>query len=323
MSEILRFAAIGECMIELRDQKETEIAFGGDTYNTTAYLARLGKSRGIEANYVTALGDDPYSTGMLDTWQNEGVRTDLVRVLPGRLPGLYSIRTDEAGERSFYYWRERAAARELWQGGDWKALAEKLKTFDLLYLSGITLSIYDAESRDRLAVALTEAREAGAVVAFDGNYRPQGWPDIETAREVMSRFLRLSDIALPTFDDEQALFGDEDVSACAARLAEYGVGEMAIKLGPAGCLLSVQGRQVFVPTEAVSDVVDTTAAGDSFNAAYLASRLIGAPQISAAQVANRLAGSVIQYPGAIIPIDAMPNILPTITPPKKPELREI
>jgi 2-dehydro-3-deoxygluconokinase len=323
MTENTRFAAIGECMIELRDQEKTEVAFGGDTYNTTAYLARLGAGRGIHADYITALGDDSYSDEMLESWRSEGVGTDLVRTLPGRLPGLYSIRTDQMGERSFYYWRQQAAARDLWKNDDWQELARKLCTYNVIYLSGITLSIYDSESRDRLATALEMAREAGATIAFDGNYRPHGWPDAETARRVMTRFLQLTDIALPTFDDEQALFGDTDVNACVARLAGCGISEMAIKLGATGCLLSVQNRQVFVTTEEVDDVVDTTAAGDSFNAGYLASRMIGAPQLPAAQAANRLADMVIQYPGAIIPKENMPDVVPTVTPPEPPQMKVI
>jgi len=323
MTENSRFAAIGECMIELCDQAQTTIAFGGDSYNTTAYLARLGKGRGLSADYITALGDDPYSDEMIATWREEGVGTDLVRILPGRLPGLYAIRTDNAGERSFYYWRDQAAARDLWKGDDWQDLVARMTGYNLIYLSGITLSIYDDESRDRLAAALKAAREAGTTIAFDGNYRPRGWPDVETARRVMTRFLNLTDIALPTFDDEHALFGDEDVNRCAARLADCGITEMAIKLGSAGCLLSVQNRQVFVPTDEVENVVDTTAAGDSFNAGYLASRMIGAPQLPAAQVANQLAAKVIQHPGAIMPIDSMPDILPTIAPPEPPKLIQI
>ena len=77
MTENSRFAAIGECMIELCDQAQTTVAFGGDSYNTTAYLARLGKGRGLSADYITALGDDPYSDEMIATWRGEGVGTDL------------------------------------------------------------------------------------------------------------------------------------------------------------------------------------------------------------------------------------------------------
>ena len=107
----MRFASIGECMLELSTLGDDNysMAYGGDTLNTAVYLARLG----VEVDYVTALGDDPLSERMVEAWQAEGVGTRLVLQVPGRLPGLYLIRRDARGERSFYYWRDQAPAREL------------------------------------------------------------------------------------------------------------------------------------------------------------------------------------------------------------------
>ncbi len=312
MSSTLKFAAIGECMIEIRDfgaaaaGGPAEIGFGGDSLNTALYLARLGRAAGVSVDYVTALGDDVYSEAMLAAWRAEGIGTGLIRRLPGRMPGLYTIRTDSAGERSFNYWRGEAAARDLWQRDGVEALAEALTSFAMIYLSGITLSIYDDAGRGRLRSALLRAREAGARIAFDSNYRPRGWPDAATARRVMMEFLAVADIALPTFDDEQALFGDADVDGCARRIAAQGVGEIVVKLGADGCLLAAGGDHVYMAGDPVAEVVDTTAAGDSFNAAYLAGRLTGASQAWAARAGHRLAGTVIQHPGAIIAKAAMP-----------------
>ena len=102
----MRVASIGECMIEIavKPGGDAQLASGGDTLNTAVYLAR----QGVAVDYVTALGDDPYSDEMLARWQAEGVGTGLVPRLPGRVPGLYMIRTDDRGERTFHYWRDRA-----------------------------------------------------------------------------------------------------------------------------------------------------------------------------------------------------------------------
>ena len=107
-----RVACIGECMIELREQADGRLTrgFGGDTLNTAIYLARLG----VSVDYATALGDDGWSDEMLASWKAEGVGTDLVVRLPGRLPGLYVIQTDDKGERRFSYWRANAPARDLY-----------------------------------------------------------------------------------------------------------------------------------------------------------------------------------------------------------------
>jgi 2-dehydro-3-deoxygluconokinase len=297
-------------MVELRHRSpvELELAYGGDTLNFAVYLARLTRDRGGRVDYVTALGDDAYSDGMLAMWQAEGVGTELVARLPGRLPGLYTIRVDERGERSFTYWRSNSAARDVLKDGRAGRLGEALTGYDLLYLSGITLSILDPSQRQALMAIADTVRAAGGRVAFDSNYRPVGWPDRVTAQRAVDDMLTRTDIALPTLEDEQALFGVPDAPALAERLHRQGVAEVAIKLGPAGCFLSSAASTGKVPAEKVSKVVDSTAAGDSFNAGYLAARLLGAPPDAAARLGCALAARVVAHRGAIIPAEAMADV---------------
>jgi 2-dehydro-3-deoxygluconokinase len=310
MAKTIRIASIGECMIELRHRSasELDLAFGGDTLNTAVYLARLTRGRDVRVDYVTALGDDPYSAGMLALWQAESIGIDLVARLPGRLPGLHTIRTDARGERSFTYWRSASAAREMLRDGRAEQVGAALEGHDLLYLSGITLSILDPPQRAALAAIADRVRKAGGRVAFDGNYRPVGWPDADTARSVYDEMLKRVDIALPTLDDEQALFGVRDALDGADRLHGRGVAEVAIKLGQGGCFLSSPAFTGEIAAEPVDPVVDSTAAGDSFNAGYLAARLFGAEPPAAARLGNRLAARVIAHPGAIIPAAAMADL---------------
>jgi 2-dehydro-3-deoxygluconokinase len=305
----LRAACIGECMIELsqREPATLTLAYGGDTLNTAVYLARLNPRARLTVDYVTALGDDPYSDAMIAMWQSEGVGTESVARLPGKLPGLYLIRIDDKGERRFYYYRSAAAARELFAEAKTLPLLAALADYDLIYFSAITLSILDAAARDRFFAALTAARAEGARIAFDSNFRPAGWPDTATARQVIGRFLTRVDIAMPTFDDEALLFGDGDADATARRYAEAGVREIVIKLGAAGCLLDDAGQRQHVAVVQHVTPVDTTAAGDSFNAGYLAFRLAGRSAREAALAGHRLAAVTIGHRGAIIPSEAMPD----------------
>ncbi|MGE0117474.1 MAG: sugar kinase [Dongiaceae bacterium] len=307
-----RVAAIGECMIELRhaDAATLKLGFGGDTLNTAVYLARLGRETGLRVDYVTALGDDAYSDGMIAAWQEEGVGTDLVARLLGRLPGLYIIRTDAQGERSFTYFRSAAAARDMLRDGRDTRLAERLSGYGCLYFSGITLSILDDGQRRLLMDILDRLRGTGTRIAFDSNFRTTGWPDIAAARHWMNEALRRCDIALPTLDDEQRLFGDAGAEACLARLRQLGIGEIVLKLSAEGSLVWFSGASAatHVPPVTVATVVDTTAAGDSFNAGYLFGRLTGRDLAAAAALGSRLAAIKIQHPGAIIARDAMPDL---------------
>ncbi|MGE0768187.1 MAG: sugar kinase [Hyphomicrobiaceae bacterium] len=297
--------AIGECMIELARGADGRFcqSFGGDTFNTSVYLARCG----VATAYATALGVDAYSTGIVELAEREGVATHLTFRRPGRMPGLYLIETTPGGERSFFYWRDRAPARELLDGDDAGVIADAVAGARLVYFSGITLSLYSPLGLDRLAGALERARSAGAHVAMDSNYRPRGWGDDQSrARQVMERFWRLATIGLPTHDDEAALWGDTDAHATIARLGHLGVEEVAVKLGAEGVLVAGRGdaAPVHVPASHVARVVDTTAAGDSFNAAYLAARLDGRPRPEAARAGHRLAGVVVAHRGAIVPLQA-------------------
>jgi 2-dehydro-3-deoxygluconokinase len=299
-------ASIGECMVELspRPGGLYGLGFGGDTLNTAVYLARLG----VGVDYLTALGDDGFSTRMLAAWQAEGVGTALVPRLAGRLPGLYLIERDESGERRFHYWRDRAPARELFAVPQSEAILAALPGYGLIYFSGISLSLYGEAGRQRLLDGLDRARAGGVRIAFDTNYRPRGWAGAEAARAAMNAALARVDIALCSLDDERAVHGDADAAAAAGRLHAAGVGEVVIKLGAEGALIAPgEGAARTVPAIRLDQpVVDTTAAGDSFNAAYLAARLAGRDPADAARAGHRLAAEVVRHPGAIIPREAMP-----------------
>lgn len=302
--------AFGECMIELRDDGPDHMArsFAGDSLNTAVYLARLlGAGGGVE--YATALGaEDPYSRRMLDVWAGEGIGRRFVSAFPGRLPGLYLIRVDERGERSFFYYRRESAARDYFAGTT-SPLEDNLASIGLFYLTGVSLAILPDAGRTRLLALLEALRRRGIRIVFDNNFRPRLWASIEEARALFSRCYDLADIALVTLDDEMALRGTGE--AAALDLAGVGVGvwagrEIVVKRGARPTIVRrADGSLIEVAALPVERVVDTTAAGDSFAAGYLACRLNGMDEAAAAAFGNRLAATVIQFPGAIIPLSAM------------------
>lgn len=293
-----RVAALGECMIELTPHGTGLFrqGFGGDTLNTAVYMARLG----VNVDYVTALGDDPFSDDMIAAWKDEGVGTDHVRRVPGWLPGLYVVCNDADGERRFHYWRDASPARDLFRHPEPPALEE----YSLLHLSGISLAIWGRTGREHFYDLVRRFRDGGGRISFDTNFRPRLWPNRDDARAAYERMFELTDLAFPGVGDLRDLFGDDDCEAAAARVGKT-AREIVIKLDRPGAVVVTADGTVTVPAERVEKVVDTTAAGDSFAAGYLAARLAGRSPADSARAGHRMAALVIQYPGAIIPRQAM------------------
>jgi len=297
----MKIACIGECMIELTEAAGGHLArgYGGDTLNTATYLARLG----VAVDYVTALGDDPWSEEMVAGWRAEGIGTAHVARLAGKLPGLYVIETNAAGERRFHYWRDSSAARSLLDLPQTGAILAALAGYDVVYLSGVTLSLYDVAGRTWLMRALDDVRKAGRRVAFDTNFRPRGWPDRALAQRTYHEMFEGSDIVLASVEDLDLLFGAGRGAAVADGLQ---VPELVLKLAEPASRVRTAGIDQVVRAAPVTRVVDTTAAGDSYSAAYLAARLRGEDPAAAARAGHDLAGIVVGYPGALIPRAAMP-----------------
>ncbi|CDX44537.1 ketodeoxygluconokinase [Mesorhizobium sp. SOD10] len=294
-------ASIGECMLELsgRSGSDWRMGFAGDTFNTLWALHALSPDR--PATYVTAFGDDPFSRDQIAFFGQNGIGVGNSPVIAGARPGLYAI-TLTGAERAFTYWRSDAAARQL--ASDPAALAKSLENQALVYFSGITLAILDEAARKTLLTAIAAARKAGSVVAFDPNYRPRLWPSREIAQGAIIEALAVADIALPTFPDEQMLFGDATPQTTAERLGKL-TGEVVVKNGEQPALIALNGASQIVDALHVAAPVDTTGAGDSFNGGYLAARLAGHTPGDAARRAHKVAAAVVQVRGALAPFETL------------------
>jgi 2-dehydro-3-deoxygluconokinase len=291
---------VGEATVELARGGDGRFALAsaGDTFNTAIYLARAGQPTA----FATALGDDPYSDAIVALAAAESIATGLMTRVPGRLPALALADANLKGERRVHFWRDTAPAGELFELPNWSRTAQALTSARLIYFSGITLSLYSNVGLGRVLAAVELARSAGAKIAFDGNFRPRGWHgDLSRTRTVFAEAFKRVDIALPAYDDEAVLWGDASPEATIERLQAFGVNEIVVKNGPNGALTASGGKRDIVPVPEVVVPIDETAAGDGFNAGYLAARLMGRSAFEAAAAAHRLAGQVIQHRGAIIP----------------------
>jgi len=296
----LRIACIGEAMVELSfpagETGAPEIGYSGDTLNTAIYLKRK-IADWCDVAFLTALGTDRFSDQMVDFMIREALQTETISRLSDRLPGLYAIVTDSEGERSFNYWRDSSAARfmfETVEGPDFSRLA----AFDVIYFSAISLAILPVKTRGAFLAWIEAARSRGdCVVAFDSNYRPGLWADVHEARHWTEKAWRVTDIALPSADDEMALFNDASPEAVLSRLAGYGLKVGVLKNGAAGPI-SFQPVADLPKFQPADKVVDTTAAGDSFNGAFLAAIFSGKNLADAMISGHQCAARVVGFAGA-------------------------
>ena len=294
-----RVVSIGECMVEIGPAEEPglyRMGFAGDTFNTAWYLRRRLPSDWT-VDYVSAVGTDAASDSMIAFMEGAGIGTSHVARLPDATVGLYLIDLKD-GERSFSYWRGQSAAKRLAE--DEARLRAALSGAALAYLSGITLAILPPADRARLLTMLEEFRGSGGRVAFDPNLRLRLWPSPPAMAEAVTEAARHADIALPSFEDDAGAFGDADPETCARRYAALGAGEVVVKNGAGRMAALVDGASHAHDPVPATAVVDTTAAGDSFNAGYLASRLAGGTVRQALAAGSTLAARVVGGRGALV-----------------------
>jgi 2-dehydro-3-deoxygluconokinase len=291
-----RLLCIGECMLELAPAGTPDTyraGFAGDTFNTAWYARRIAGTR-LEVAYMTAVGTDAVSQRLEAFTRAAGIVPEFT-ARPDRSLGLYMIELKD-GERSFSYWRGQSAAR---------TLADELDDLpgigpgDIVYLSGITLAILPEAGRARLLSVLDRLRPTGVRIAFDPNLRPRLWPTPEAMCGAVMEGARRADIALPSFEDEANWFGDSDPEATAARYAQAWAGLVAVKDGPRPVLLRHADRTERIAPEQIAEIVDSTAAGDAFNAGFLVGLDAGMSAADAARQGCALSARVIGQRGAL------------------------
>lgn len=300
----MKVAVIGECMVELNKNGNTFLqAFGGDTLNCAIYLQRTAPK--VQVEYVTVLGDDIFSKKMYEFFKKEHLGCNYIDFLEKKSVGLYLIDTID-GERSFAYYRDTSAPKELFNTSSLKRYKREFLEFDMIYFSAITLAIMKKDGRANLFKLLKKARKNGVKIAYDPNYRERLYKSIDEAKKLHKKALKVSDIYLPSLEDERS-FQSKDMTFknTIENAKKYGVKDVVVKNGKESIYYTKKDKFKNQKSQNIHKVIDTTAAGDSFNGAYLGSRLKGLSKKDAIKFAKEMAAKVIMYKGAIIPKEKM------------------
>jgi 2-dehydro-3-deoxygluconokinase len=297
---------MGECMVEFGRAGDAtgegnlyKKSFAGDVFNTGIYIKRCVKEL-ANVNFLSAIGSDENSKEMLAMMEKESLKTNLVYQSTSAQMGLYLINVDDEGERSFSYWRETSAAKQVVRFLSDDLDNPAFKNVDSFFFSGISIAILSERDRQKLWHFIVKLKAAGTKIIFDPNYRPTLWSTLNETRAAYAAAFELADIALPGVDDHMVLYNAKNAEDVAGFLEQFAINEIIIKNGSQGMLLSVGGIRSYVDVDPVANVVDTTSAGDAFNGAYLSARLLGRTAEQAANFAAKASACVIQHKGAIV-----------------------
>lgn len=284
---------LGEPLLEFNQQPDGNYlpGFGGDTSNCAIAAAR----QGAKVGYVTHIGADPFGDAFMRLWADEGVDTSAVKRVTDAQTGIYFV-THGASGHAFSYFRAGSASSRM---GPEDLPVEALKSAGILHVSGISQAISDAAA-DAVFAAIDVVRSAGGRVSYDTNLRLKLWP-LQRARAVIHAAMQRCDIALPGLDDAEHLTGLTAPDAIADFYLGLGADIVALTLGKDGTLVATPEHRERLAAQVV-EAVDATAAGDTFDGAFLARIAAGDSPFDAARYANAAAAlSTLGY-GAVAPM---------------------
>ncbi|MGH2595132.1 MAG: sugar kinase [Actinomycetota bacterium] len=289
---------VGEPLIESLETPlgELRLGFGGDALNTAVYLAREAPE--LRVSLASAVGDDDSSDALVALCRSEAIDVSHLQRVPGAKVGRYHVTVDAEGERTFAYERSQSPFRGAL---DRDGLLPEPSEVDFLYFSGISMAVLHEPGRRTLCGYATAVRERGGLIAYDPNHRPALWDAPSEAQRRLAQVASVTDFILASKDDGRALTGLTTAAEIAVSLRQGGRAEVVVTDGPRPCSILHGDRIEEVAAEIPRGVVDTTAAGDAFNAAYLASRLRGMDPVASAVAGHRLATRVVCHRGAIAP----------------------
>jgi len=297
---VTRLLVVGEPLVELVEDPPGTIrrGFGGDALNLAVQLKRA--SPDLKVLLASAVGDGSDSEGLLALCRDEGIDVSLLGRVAGAELGSYRVRLDAAGERSFTYDRRASPFRGALDDGD---VMPDAGFADVLCFSGIAVAVlHDAGRRTLLAYA-TSVHACGGTVVYDPNHRPALWADDDEARAWTRRIVPVVDVLLASTEDGRRLTDGETPGAIAGAFRAMGAREVVVTDGANPCVVAVDDAVLDVAPIVPDRVVDTTGAGDAFDAGYLATRLRGGSPAASAAAGHAAAAEAVGHRGALAPWD--------------------
>lgn len=259
-------AALGELLIDFTPSGQSEAGMrifeqnpGGAPANALAAITRLGR----KTAFLGKVGDDMHGAFLKETLEQAGIDTRGLVVDPEVFTTLAFVSLNAQGERQFSFARKPGADTCLTSG---EVNLEVLKECRIFHVG--SLSLTDEPCRGATIFALEKAKEMGKAISYDPNYRALLWRSREDAMAGMRSILSFVDV-MKISDEETGLLTDhEKPEEAAEALLDKGISLVAVTLGKDGAYVRTREGGAVVPGF-LSQVVDTTGAGDSFWGGFL------------------------------------------------------
>jgi 2-dehydro-3-deoxygluconokinase len=292
MEKRLDLVGIGECLVEFSAAGDGlyQLGYSGDVLNALACAHRLGLTTGL----ITAVGDDAFLPGLREVLLDEHIDLSHAPVLEGKSNGVYFIDLDEHQVPSYHFLRKDSAATETFRSQPLEELIGYAREARALLFSSIPLAVM--KDREKLFDLLT-AIKGETHICYDLNVRRVLWPDPTELIAMMRTLAPIVDVIFVTNDDDRFLFGERSPEQALIEYQKCGFQRVIFRRGAEKTLVADDGESFAVPVPRATHIIDTTGAGDAFNAGFIAAMLRRHPSYECAAMGNAAAACSIESRG--------------------------
>ena len=293
----IKICAIGECMMELTNAKHAlySQSIAGDTLNFTSYLDK----KIFDTSYFTAVGTSEISKRVISFLKKQKIKTNLVSRISSHEIGLYLIENSKAGEKIFYYWRDNSAAKFFFNNQKIKKCQNQLKKFQYVYFSGITLSLFDDNNFHKFLSLIEFLKKKQIKIIFDFNIRIKRWSK-KKLFSYFSKTLPFVDILFSSGEDLNFLKGNASLKTFKNLIQKYNIEHGIYRNNAILNYSFYKDERYFIKNKIKNKVVDTSGAGDGYNATYISKFIKFNDPQKALHAASEIGAKIVMKKGAIV-----------------------
>ena len=295
----INVCSIGEAMIEISNIKNSlyNQSFAGDTLNFCNYLDK----KKLNAFFLSAIGKSEINQSLLDFIRSKNISTKYIKQINQFEVGLYLIKNKDNGEKQFFYWRDESAAKQYFNNIDFLNLYKELKNFDYIYFSGITLSIIHTSKLNNFIKLLKLLKSKKIKIVFDFNIRPSRW-NKKNLNIFLDSVLKFVDICFLSGEDMNYWKNKNDIKSYEQIVRKYKLKHSIFRKNAKFTYVFLNKTRYVFRNKLLKKVVDTSGAGDGFNAAYLSNFIVNNDPLLAIKAGSSLGSKIVMKKGAIVDV---------------------